>query len=80
MSVVADVFIQGQRGESAVATISGPPGNAGPKGVAGERGGPGFSGARMSYSQASILCKAKTVIVGGLPGLRGLPGNPGKGR
>ncbi len=44
--IYLSVCIQGQRGESAIATASGLPGNPGPKGVAGERGSPGFPGQR----------------------------------
>jgi len=43
------VFIQGQPGERAVATSSGPRGFPGPKGVTGERGTPGFPGSRMLF-------------------------------
>lgn len=40
------VSLQGQRGETAVATMTGPSGNPGAKGVTGIRGEPGFSGQR----------------------------------
>ncbi len=48
-------FIQGQRGETAIATISGAPGNPGPKGVTGERGSPGVSGQRKLSKNCLML-------------------------
>ena len=46
-SCLTSVSLQGQRGETAIATIAGPAGSAGPKGVTGERGIPGLAGQRM---------------------------------